>query len=197
MTHQVKKSVADFIGDFPKKVDQFSSDLSAWAAHMQRVATDAGNLRLKDHERHAPYPRPTAHPDIEQSVAEDGRPDFEIVDDGPPPEVRLAMKKNELLAQVSMAEQAAIDNVVSPPKRRYFEIRRAEINHIERQAEADRVAGRKSAKPMSKEDREFAAADESRRSKVDAIIRKAAKMHHDIDDLTLDNIDAWKMGDLS
>lgn len=206
MTHTVKKSIATFLGNFPERVDKFAAELSGWAAHMQRVATDAGNLKLKPEERHAPYPRPTTHPDVEMSVNENFQPDFVIADDGPTEDEALAAKKNELYQLVSAAENAAIDAVEHPAKRRFFGIRRAEI------AQADKKAGEAAARSKSgldqdgldkaikkarkKEDAEFLAQSDARQSRIDEIIRAAAKMHHDIEDLTIDTVDSWKMDKL-
>ena len=206
MTHVVKKSVATVLGDFQGRVDKFASELSAWAAHMQRVATDAGNLKLKPEERHAPYPRPTAHPDVEMSVNENFQADFSIADDGPTEDEVLSAKKNELYSRVSAAEKEAIDAVEHPAKRRFFNIRRAEVAKADKKAAEAAVRSKSNLdqdgldkaikKARKKEDADFIAQSDARQARIDEIIRAAAKMHHDIEDLTIDTIDSWKMDKL-
>jgi hypothetical protein len=125
----------------------------------------------------------------------------------------LAAKKNDLLRSVSIREQEAIAAVLPPGKRRLFNIRENEIRAddaerartlAEDQGLLKSVAsavgiGRKVdiaadvEKARSADDSNFLQQQADRRSKIEAIERAADKAHHDIEDLTLDNIDAWKM----
>ncbi|MES2167950.1 MAG: hypothetical protein V4458_13115 [Pseudomonadota bacterium] len=201
MTHTVKKSVADHIGDFPGAVAKFAGELSAWSAHMKRVDADANNLAIKPIDKHAPFPRPTAHRDIDLAVNSDTfQPDYVVEDDGPTPEQRLELKKIELFNQVAAAEQAALNAVTPPMKRRFLKIRQAEIQ----KSDLDRAEQLKDKPNFKKAMRSARAKDENdfiddhdrRQQRMDEIIRKAAKMQHDIDDLTIDNVDEWEMEQL-
>lgn len=206
MTHRVRKSVAQYLGDFPALVEKHATELSAWTAHMKRVEVDAANPKLRPDEKHAPYPRPTAPADVELSIGEGLAPDFEIEDDGPTPDQILSAKKNALFNAVSAAEAAAIDAVTPLAKRRFLHIREAEIRRDDLARQADVLAKNANAGALApeklaaavkklrcREDNDFVAQAQARQARIDAIIRAAAKMHHDIDDLTIDTVNSWTM----
>lgn len=155
----------------------FWKDFAAWQAEKRA--------------RFEPYPAPIAHPDIvaavKTDIGADGNvtyvPDFEIENDDPTPEQLLAAKKEALLHAVSCAEAEAIGAVQLPPgKQRHADIREADIRAKDNQAAADT---------------QHLADQESRRAKVDGIFRKAAQVMSDIEDLTLETVDAFSLPDLN
>lgn len=200
---------------FGKLVDAYIHELQAWHEHDNQVkaqqpmrlqpqpadhgeAEDPAFAFWKDfaawqtekRARFEPYPAPIAHPDIvaavKTDIAADGNvtyvPDFEIVNDDPTPEQILAAKKEALFHAVSQAEAVAIDAVQLPPgKRRHANIREADIRAKDHQAAADT---------------QHLADQESRRAKVDAIARKAAQVMSDVEDLTVETVDAFSIPDL-
>lgn len=197
---------------FGKLVDAYIHELQAWHEHDNQVkaqqpmrlqpqpddhgeAEDPAFAFWKDFAawqaeklaRYEPYPAPIAHPDIAAAVATnvgaDGKviyvPDFEIVNDDPTPEQILAAKKAFLLHAVSQAEAEAIGVILLPPgKRRQAEILEADIRAKDNQAAAET---------------QHLADQESRRAKVEAIVRAAAQVMSDIEDLTADNIDTFEL----
>lgn len=97
-------------------------------------ATDYGLAMAKWNElmRERPtlFPAPISHPDIMAAINEHGDPDFEVIDDTPKeptPDEVLAAKKNTLFRAVSDAENAALNKVTPPAKRRLFELQQADV----------------------------------------------------------------------
>ena len=207
MRHKVPKSTSDSFGDFLGKVVAHGAELKQWAEHMDRVARDAKNPNLVEAARHEPYPRPTAPADIEHSVGEDFQPNFEIIDDGLTADQKLAIKKNTLFSVVTAMENAALEAIVPSSKRRFFAIRESEVLASDRDAQLRLMDEGKpmtrkqlddvALKARSDEDARFMDEQAERRIKMDDIIRRAAKMHHDIEDLTAENVDAYKPESLS
>lgn len=204
MPHKILKSVADQHGDFPSKVMEHARLLSAWREHMKKVERDEKNPKLLDIARHVAYPRPIAHLDIERSINDETfRHDFEIIDDSvETAEIRLRQKKETLFGVVSNLENEALERLIPRAKRRYLEIRANEIvtEDMERShmiasqspgLSADEV---KKSVEKSRDDADARFMDEYNANikKASAISRAAAKAHHDIEDLTAKNIDAWK-----
>ncbi len=203
MRHKIPQSIANAHGDFAGKVIEYGAELKLWSEHMERVARDEKNPNLVPAARHVAYPRPTADRDIELSVDENFQPNFEILDDGLTAEQKLAIKKNTLSNIVTAHENAALEAIVPSLKRRYFAIREAEIIRLDQSAQQAFLIENGPAttpqqledatlKSRSDEDARFMEEQAERNSKMDKIIRAAAKAHHDIEDLTAENIDAWK-----
>jgi hypothetical protein len=189
--------------NFSALVYAFAKELSDWTAHMARVEDDKRN-NVAENMRHIPFPRPVSSPMIEAAINENLEPDFEIVDDGPTPEQKLAAKKKTLLDEVSEAEEAAVAAISPPGKRRFLTIRDNEIG-AKRVAISNRLLAEgkaPSSQPdmenaindcLSPDDQTFLKRSEEIKRKTDAIARAAALMQHDIEDLTEANIDAWQM----
>lgn len=207
MTHRVPKSRVG--PDFAAAVAAHALEMRNWRAHMKRVGEDEKNGVTDPLLRHVAYPRPMSHPMVEAAVNENDVADFEIVDDGPTPEQALAAKRNDLFAAVSRAEIEAIAMIVPPGKARSFAFRETDIRNTDAKAyekpgvlakaasaigitkPADILAEIEKNRPA--EDTKFLADQADRRRRVAAIERAAAQMHSDIEDLTLDTVDAWKM----
>jgi hypothetical protein len=160
--------------------------------------------------RHEPYPQPIAHADIVASVAtkigEDGKTtyvsDFEIVNDDPTPEQVLARKKDVLLQAVTRAEQEALMRVQLPiGKQRAANLLEADIRARDGQLANELAADAKAHPDIAAEiekrrdpaHTQHLDDQESRRSQVDAILRAGAKAMSDVEDLTMDNIDAFEI----
>jgi hypothetical protein len=192
--------------------------------------------------RPALFPAPISHPDIMAAINENGEPDFELIDDSPTPDDVLAMKKGTLFQKVTDAENAALNKVTPPGKRRLFDIKEADVRAADARRlepinkrrqevssqlatvlaqlhktpdDADLAATQKELETESKAlsakmaDPESVHAvarpaadqnvlDESvvRLKKRNDIIRQAAQGHSDIEDLTLDNVDAFEIPSL-
>jgi hypothetical protein len=192
----------------------------AWADYAAKK--DPGAAFLKDNAayqaeqltRNAPYPKPIGHPDIIASVAtkagDDGRvtyvPDFEIVDDDPTPDEILAAKKTDLLSKISIAEQEAINRAELPlGKRRAATLLEADISQLDAQAandlinktpEADRAKldiAKELKKRRDPKHTQHLQDQESRRAKMEAIVRAGAQAMSDVEDLTIDNVDSFQI----
>jgi hypothetical protein len=158
------------------------------------------------------YPRPRAYSWVEHAVDEKDEVNFEIVDDGPTAEERLAARKAELINEVAIAENKAIDAVVPPGKRRLFNLRESSIQ-VADQAKAvalaassigllkrltgatitpDQIAARIEAERPA-DDTAHLQAQQQRRARIEAIQLAAAQAHHDIEDLTAETIGSWKL----
>jgi hypothetical protein len=130
-------------------------------------------------------PRPTAHHLIENSVKRvqsNGQPDiyvpdYEIIDDVTRD---LQQKKADLANQVMMAEAAAREKVVPQGKMRLLSLKYQE-------------ASSKSLSNRTPEDQVRITQSETIRKSFERIDLLAAKALHDIEDLTEENIDQWKM----
>lgn len=213
MTHKIMKSAIAGVPDFAVQAASHAKEMRDWRAHMGRVASDE-KAGVPREDAHHPFPAPRAHPLVEAAVNEDDEADFEIVDDGPTPDQILTSKKNTLLQAVSSAENDASGKVFPFAKRRLYNMKETAITTAEaaklatilnstsvlasllskiglRKSTDDAVA--KISKDRSPEDSTHLADQADRRSRIAAIEAAAAQMHSDIEDLTLDNIDAWKM----
>lgn len=178
----------------------FWKDFAAWQAEKRA--------------RYEPYPKPIAHPDIVAAVAAnigaDGNityaSDFEIVNDDPTPEQILAVKKAALLQAVQQAEVEALKAVQLPlGKRRAANLLEGDIHAKDSELAKDLAADAKAhawknidivaevEKRRDPKHTQHLADQESRREKVDAIVRAAAQIMSDIEDLRSENIDDFVM----
>ncbi|NEU95667.1 hypothetical protein [Bradyrhizobium uaiense] len=220
MTHQILKSALapppvtfDQVKQaFGNLVDTFIHEMQTWHDHDVQVkalqpmrpepkpsdhadAEDPASAFWRDFAawqtekrgRHEPYPAPLAHPDIAASIkaitGADGSvtyvPDFEIVNDDPTPAQIFAAKKALLLNAVHHAEQEALKQTQLPlGKRRLADLREVDIRGAD-------------PRTIGAADQQHLADQESRRAKVDAIVRAAAQVTSDIEDLTTDNVDTF------
>lgn len=209
MTHKVPKSAMG--PHFAVAAASHALEMKNWRAHMARVAADekAGVIGI---EKHAPYPRPTHHPLVEAAVNENDEVDYVVEDDGPTPAQILEAQKAKLIADVGSAERAAIEAVVPLGKQRSFNIRENDIRVADAKfappkrslleaaktsvglaPKVDITAEIEKARPPA--DTQFLADQQARRTKVEMILRAGAVMLSEIDDLTAETIDAWKMPD--
>jgi hypothetical protein len=211
MKKQIPASAIAGIKGFSVAAAAHASEMKSWRAHTARVAEDKKN-DVPIERRHVAYPRPRAHPLVESAVDENDEVNFEIVDDGPTAEEKLASRKAELFYAVTVAENKAIDAVIPLAKRRLFNLREAAILEADRAKSASlwasngglvkkitgaamtaaQIAARvESERPA--DDTTFLRAQRERMDRVAAIQLIAAQAHHDIEDLTAETIGSWKL----
>jgi hypothetical protein len=202
MTVKILKSSIAAFRDFEVQVAAHAAEMKNWRAHMARVKSDDAS-GVTGIERHWPLVRPAAHPLIESAVNEKDEVDFELVDDGPTPEQILRQKKDQILHEICRLEQSAIADIVPVGKRRLMNLQENSIltAHAARVSEntdgiikaAASALGLRQAPAMPTDDAKFVAEQSERRRKIVSIEAAAAQAMNDIEDLTLDNIDAWTM----
>lgn len=185
MTLKVLKSqIASF--DFAGQVADHVAALEAHDAHMGNVRAEEG--KPANERTYEAFPAPTAHPLVDAAVRrvlnESGGTtfvaDYDVEDDGPTPEEVLVAKRNALLAAVTNAETAARNAVIAPGKVRLHSIRA-------------RDAYAKKKEDRSAEDEKIIGENEALRAKLDAIELYGAMQHSEIEDLTIDTVDGWKL----
>lgn len=212
MTLKILKSQVAQIPNFEVRVAEHVQLYNEHKSHMERVASDE-KAGIEGIAKHEPYPASRAHKLIEDAINYDtGKADYIIENDDPTPAEILDQKKNDLFHQVSLAEQDAINKIFPPRTHRSLNIREHDI----RQRDIDRgrkisqsyIAKAKSilggpsieeqiASARSQEDADFLKEHEDRQNSVQKILRSAASAHSEIDALTIDTIDSWKIPDFS
>jgi hypothetical protein len=196
----------------PKPSDNAAEEDPATAFWKDTAAWQAEKLA-----RHEPYPKPIAHPDIVAAVgtkigADDNItyvPDFEIVNDDPTPEQILAVKKAALLHAVCQAEAQALKAVQLPAgKQRAAQLLENDIRDKDAKLAIELAADAKAhawknidivaevEKERDQKHTQHLADQESRRAKVDTIVRAAAQVMSDIEDLTTADVDSFTIPSL-
>lgn len=221
MTAKIPKSVVDSFPDFAAQAATHAVAVRQWRGHMARVKEDETKKNLAPIDRHWPIDRPRAPIAIEAAVNENDEMDYEIVDDGPSPEDLLALRKVQLLGAVTRAEQDARATVMPFAKERLFNFLEADIrakdarvvtSMMEKNLGVFRVAAKAVGLGKKIEPQDIAAAVnakrtepeqqhladmKARRVKMAAIERRAAQAHADVEDLTAETIDAFKIPDFT
>lgn len=214
MTVKILKSEIAAIPGFEVAVARHAAFVREHAEHMARVAADEKN-GVEGIAKHQAYPAPTAHPAIARAVDGSGNADFKIEDDGPTAAEMLTAKKTQLAMKLGAAERAAGDAAWPIAKRRLDNLRASDIGASDN-ARAQEIAakrgpiakailGPKDPKSVLQEatearpaaDTAFLEDREARHQKITAIERVAAQAHADIEDLTAENIGAWKTPDFT
>ena len=204
--------------EYELAVAEFAEAMRNWRAHMEKVKKDDED-GVQGIDRHTPYPRPVAPEIVDRAVDEDGKPDYEIVEDGPTAEQILAHKKAMLLSQIHEAEVVAGEKIVPYAKRRLYmltesAIRNADVDlaaelkkkkkgrlakvwdaarGIEVDAIAVEAADLREQRPQK--DTEHLDAQDERRKRFEELALRAAEAAAEVGDLTADNIDDWKIPD--
>lgn len=213
MTYRILKSQT-FTG-FDVAVAAFAKDMSDWREQEKKATEHDGKLDIPAAHRWVHRKRPSADPRVMRCVNDSDVADFEIVDDRPSADDILMEKKNRLFSAVSGAEMKAIRSIVQPGKQRRFALWQLDIeaSDARKRVELKPSAVKKIAvsvaasvglmdeidteaevvKQRPPADTQFLQDQAIRQAKIETITRAAAQMHSDIEDLTLDNIDAWKM----
>lgn len=220
MTYKLKASqlaaaglTAETYGDL---VRYHASELAGWTAHMGRVEAslhlppdipdpsqpppEEGKERehvqrfVCNPDKHMPYPPPAAPPLVGDAVNRDGFvADYEIDDDLPSADERLAARKGELLGQVAKAEDAALARVLPAGKRRLAQMRYNASMAKACIVVADGPDATKIVDARSDWERAECEAHEATLARLDAIALQAAQASSDVEDLTAETIDAWQM----
>lgn len=162
-------------------------------------------------EHKDPYPRPSAHPDIESSVHYDSDAgqfveDYDIFDDGPTLEQVLAAKKASLIEKIRTEEAKSIEAVTLPAgKQRLAAFKMRVI------AEAHQMFMDKLIKDVAPEDlaaanverlieqkrtdhqKAFLAEQAAREAKLARIDETAAIAMSSVEDLTANNVDSFEI----
>ena len=214
MTTQIPKS--QVTPQLELDIANFAQAMRDWRAHMARVAEDDKN-GVHGIEKHEPYQRPIASDLVDAAVDEDGNPDYVIVDDGPDPEQILNAKKSALFGEVLRAEAVAAENIVPTAKRRLFNLQESAIYEADEKIAADlkkkkkgrlakvwdaalgkdvdTIAVEAADLRAQRPDRDNAHLDEQarRRERINKLAMISAQALADIQDLTADNVDDWKL----
>lgn len=208
MTYKVSLEALGQLGadGFATMVHNRVLTLKEYDAHEATVRAHAANPDMPENERWTLLAVPVAPAEVDAAIKrvpqDDGTTDFvadyEIV--GPSFEV----KKSRLFQKVSEAEGAAINAVVAPGKIRSFQFREHDVRKSDRERYQ---AALNEAKDPSKlmafdefgmatrpeADTRFLEEQASREDQRQEIMRHAAGLHSDIEDLTPETIDAWEM----
>jgi hypothetical protein len=206
----IKKSVIANEHVFVQALDAHKATLKDWQDHMRRVDSDALNAKVKPIDKHAPYPRPIAHPLIELVMQNGGV--YTIEDDTPKPptpptaDELLGGQKQELTHQLIIAQQKAINQIITPAKHA-IQLQRAQ-KIIDEESKKTRTVIQKmidsaatfvTGKPLydaanerSPEDKKFIEEFTARNEQLQAITTKALQARSDIEDLTVTTIKSWK-----
>ena len=197
-------------------IANFAQAMRDWRSHMARVEEDKKN-GVEGIEKHEPYQRPIASDLVDAAVDEDGKPDYVIVDDGPTAEQILNSKKAALFGEVLRAEAAAAELVVPTAKRRLFNLQESAIYAADEKIAADlkkkkkgriakvwdaalgkdvdaiavEAADLRAQRPAK--DNAHLDAQAERREKINKLAMISAQAIADIQDLTADNVDDWKL----
>ena len=197
-------------------IANFAQAMRDWRAHMARVAEDEKN-GVQGIEKHEPYQRPVASDLVDAAVDEDGNPDYVIVDDGPNAEQVLNARKAALFNEVLKAEAIAAEKIVPAAKRRLFNLQEAAIAAADEKLAAELKKKKKGriakvwdaalgkdvdavtveaadlrAQRQAK-DNDHLDAQAERREKFNKLAMISAQAIADIQDLTADNVDDWKL----
>jgi hypothetical protein len=211
MKQKIPASAIAGIKDFAAAAASHAFEMKAWRAHMARVKEDEKN-DVPIERRHVAYPRPRAHLWVERAFDEKDEVNFEILEDGPTAAEKLAARKAQLSSEVSIAENKAIDAVIAPGKRRFFNLRESEISAADQEKRtaltasnsgllkkitgnaltADQIAAKIEAERPA-EDTALLQAQKERRARIEAIQLAVAKALHDIEELTAETIGGWKL----
>lgn len=170
MTLKIKLSSLTMAPEaFATQVASHAAAMREYAAHLEGVRADADDEALAPHERRMAFPAPSADPLVERAVAEG----YEF--EGP----TLAEKKAALFAEVRRMETEALAAVVPPAKARHWQ-----FMCFDARARLDKGLA-------TDEDDAALTAEVERAQRQTLINRRAAKIEHDIDDLTDETVDAF------
>lgn len=213
MTAKIYKSAIDAFANFDLEVAEHAARLRHWKEHMAIVESQKGK-DIPPIERYQEFDRPRAHELLEAAIDENFNVAYEVVDDSA---ATLAAKKRQLIARVQEAEGAAIIAIVPAGKQRLLAMRESQIQEednergkllmeqIEKPGLLKRMLGADGkvdiaasiAEQRPAADTAFLAEMKEVRRRIREIGLIAAQAMHDIEDLTLDNIEQWKLPDFS
>lgn len=199
MTLLVKLSALTIpLEQFVARVEAHIARLIEYYRHLEGVREDAANPDLSPQDRRVAFPPPSEDDLIEKAIVHetqaDGRvtvrADYEVT--GP----TLTEKKAALAAHAREIEAAAHHANIPAAKRRHFQLRAADIHaadqkRVEENPERVDNAFAFMTETRDPDDTAFLADQQARSTTEAAIVRWAAKMEHDIEDLTEETVDAF------
>lgn len=188
--------------EFAARCGAHADRLNEYYQHLVGVEQDKTNDSLKPDERRVAFPPPeAADPRVRMAVVTSGklgvdavaRPSYEIV------RPTLDEKKAALHARVEVGRAAAVEGVIPAAKRQHWAFRQMDIHAADHKRVQDAPlhiddVPRFVRETRSADDTAFLAEHAERLSKEGAIQRHAAKLSHDIHDLTEENVDAFEIG---
>lgn len=173
--HQILKSLLpteQHQNAFQRLCNRQIEEMRVWKKQMMNVA--------KDPKKFHPYPSPVAHPDIMASIVPVGNDfniEFEIIDDTPKPS--LSEKKSMIARQVMDEASKRQEKILPARKSPLIAIKIAELSSL---PEEERTPDQKV----------FLGQHAAKARVISAIHLHCATLLSGIEDLTEDNIDAWK-----
>lgn len=184
--------------NFEVEVARFVVLKKEWREHQAKVEADEKN-GVTGIAKHVACKHPVAHQLIESAIDADGNASYEIVDDGPTPAQILEQQKQDLELQLNMAETAAIEAIFPRRQLPLLSAKENDINAAHQQSSNRGVIKSLLVSPpeMPSEDKAFVEQMRVKRQKVSDIRRITAQALADIDGLTAETIDAWKLPDFS
>jgi hypothetical protein len=221
MTQKINKSAMAGIPDFGPRVAAHAHEMRQWRAQMKNAAEHKVNPPAAAIDMYVERPMPREDHVVESAVNEKDEADFEIVDDGPTPTQMLQAKKNALLHKLAQAEHEAGVAIFPNGKRRMAGLRRENIEAADKARIDKLIQELKSfglvdkvlkrhvevveklkdpdklhAQERPPEDHAFMVEQNQVQQKLRSLMRWGAQVMSDIEDLTIDNVDAWIMPDL-
>lgn len=178
MPHKMNKSLLptdEHVDAFQRLCNTHINEMRMHDAHMKRVT--------KDPKKYHPYPAPSAHPDILNSIVKDGDDyniEFEIIEEKPVP-LTFEEKKNKLVFELNKSFFDAQQSFMPPLlKQRLAAMEIGKIMIIE---DAQRTP----------EQKKIMAEYQKKEKRLNELAFILAKAESEIHDLTEKNIDSWKL----
>jgi hypothetical protein len=186
----------DLLNNFSLSVQQHALDLATHYTHMEEVVKQAVLPDGYEGKTHQAYPTPHTSPLIDQAVRRDTNgkfiPDFQIINDRASTEQlavrRLRKKKDALTTLVTEEETRCLETIIPARKRRFLQIQYADVMVKRTFGDGGILQDYRSSEELA-----FCKDYENRASQFQVVIRHAAQLHSDIEDLTLQNVDSWTM----
>lgn len=215
MKNKISLSIISSIENFDVEAAKHAHELKSWKSHQERVELDLKNPPKDPMLMHWPLKKPRAHPSIEAAIDDNGEVNFEPVDDTPKPEkLSLGHKKIQLHQRISDAHIAAVNVVLPLGKHKLFAMRENAIAGRDEERKIKLVEKNRgffkklTSRLMTSdeitqaiidsrppEDAAFLAEQKPRHEKIAIINQISAQALHDVEDLTEDTVDSWKLPD--
>lgn len=204
MTCIIKLSLAKSWGieDIDTAVKAFADEVRAW--NYRNTMVKETESCENEAERWTSCPAPNTNPMIMNAVDADGNIDYVIEDDMQTlRDAEFAQKKNVLFQYITNAEAFERAKIVPPGKERLWLMQEEDIQIKDAKVVQAETKKKKTIDPLklrdivikkrTAEDKRHMIAQDKRRETLRKIARWAAEQHADIEDLTIDTIDAWQM----
>jgi len=177
--HQIAKSLLPT----NKHVDAFQRLINVQIDEMRAHDRQMANVK-KDPKKFHPYPAPVAHPDIMASIVREGSDynvEFEVIDDTP--KKTLEEKKQDLANAVLDEATKLQERVIPARKRPLISLKIVEIEAIKKEE-------------RTKDQQSFLDEQAAKQKALQDIHLHAMTAVDAIEDLTVDNVDAYVIAPL-